>query len=144
MKKLTFESVLDKLRNYQFIISEYKSCLIAFEEIQPRVTTVFSHVDKSKSRNPITETERVVNKRFFLIEHLNSIEEQAEQKINEINDLIQLAEPYKYQVMLIIRYVYDKTIEQTAEIMNCSSKTITNGTKQAIKSIVKNYNKNMC
>ncbi|NLJ70912.1 MAG: hypothetical protein GX328_05555 [Clostridiaceae bacterium] len=143
MKKLTYESVLDRLRDYQAMVIEYDACLLAYDEIQPRTQKPFSHFGTGATRNITAPQEIIAERREHTIRRLKNIMNLIEQKQDQTMELIEYADTFELQSILRLRYIHGKTIEETAELVFCSDATVKRKTEKAINSIVNNYNKNM-
>lgn len=146
MKKLTFEHALDKLRNFQSLITEFNSLAVRLDEITtPRVTTgAFNHIGTGNTEYIHREPERIAEQREFILNQFDRCTEEIKKEKDYIFDLIKLADPYELQSVLRFRYIYGESIKFTAEHLNVNPSTIKRKTKQGIESIVENYNKNMC
>lgn len=138
--KATFESVLDKLNSYQALVIEYKVAKDLYDSIQPIVVRPLTK--EPKGRSELTETERVVQKRMPIGSNMDESLKMIQERIYDIENMIQLADDPMMRLTLSMRYQYGYTIEKTSELMDCSISTIKRQTNQGIRNIVKNLNRN--
>lgn len=140
--KATFESVLDKLNSYQALVIEYKAAKELYDTIQPVIVRPLTK--EPRGRSELTEIERVVQKRMPIGSNMNQSLKLIQKRINEIDDMIQLADDPMMKLTLSMRYQYGYTIEKTAELMDCNTSTVQRRTKQGIRNIVKKINALKC
>ena len=135
----TFDSIKKELERYQFIVQQYTACKSLYDDIQPKITPTYSN--EPPENQELYQIERVVEKRLPVMANMEKSLRDMKLNINRIERLITYAGDDLFVTTLSIRYLYGKTIEQTASIMGCEPRTVANRQKQGIKNIVENIKK---
>lgn len=135
----TFDSIKKELERYQFIVQQYTACKSLYDDIQPKITPAYSN--EPPENQELHQIERVVEKRLPVMANMEKSLRDMKLNINRIERLITYAGDDLFVTTLSIRYLYGKTIEQTASIMGCEPRTVANRQKQGIKNIVENIKK---
>lgn len=99
-------------------------------------------LDRSSGHNDTGKSDTRLNGTENAYINLADIEHKYNQKMQElvkvteeVADTVALLNDNELEVILIHRYLYFHTIEQTAELMNYSSRTIIRKEKEAIKKL---------
>ncbi len=135
----TFDSIKKELERYQFIVQQYTACKSLYDDIQPKITPTYSN--EPPENQELYQIERVVEKRLPVMANMEKSLRDMKLNINRIERLITYAGDDLFVTTLSIRYLYGKTIEQTASIMGCEPRTVAYRQKQGIKNIVENIKK---
>lgn len=95
----------------------------------------FEHNDKAKSDTRLNGTENAFINLADVEYRYNEQKQELLKVSEEISDTITLLHDYELETVLIYRYLLFYTIEQTAELMNYSPKSIRLKTKKAIEKL---------
>lgn len=95
----------------------------------------YEHTDRGKSDTRLNGTENAFIKLADIEEKYKRQKQELLKVSEEISDTIALLHDYELETVLIYRYLLFYTIEQTAELMHYSVKTIKNRQNQAIQKL---------
>ncbi len=137
-QQITYAQVKSELNSYRNQVMEYRACKELYDDLLPSPVHYMTH--EPQGYQEFTALERTFFKREPVLDSMKRSLSAMQRKIKWVEMIVSLAGEDNQKTTLAIRYLYGKTIEQTAEIMQCDRTTVTNRTKRGIKEIVKKLN----
>lgn len=130
----TIEIIKFKLRRYRSLVNQYNACKELRDNLFPRSTPVYS--DMPKGGGTQTEMERVLDKRWALMEQMDANLQAQQDEINEAIGLLEGLALDEYTV-LMRRYMLGESMEAIACQLNYSVRWCWKQHNRGIRAIAK-------